>query len=126
MENWRSPLASIPPCSADQLGKHRATQVATGELGGGSSCIHAGDPVWTRLELAKGTRNKFRMRGQPGANRFLIGLAPIGDAGPSAKGGQRTIRKLAASPDRTPPHRRRNAHPATRRASWVRRPARTP
>jgi hypothetical protein len=35
MENWRSPLASIPPCSADQLGEHRATQVATGELGGG-------------------------------------------------------------------------------------------
>ena len=35
MENWRSPLASIPPSSAGQLGEHRATQVATGELGGG-------------------------------------------------------------------------------------------
>ena len=34
-ENWRSPLASIPPSSADQLGEHRATQVATDELGGG-------------------------------------------------------------------------------------------
>ena len=34
MENWRSPLASIPPSSAGQLGEHRATQVAAGELGG--------------------------------------------------------------------------------------------
>jgi hypothetical protein len=25
MENWRSPLASIPPSSAGQLGEHRAT-----------------------------------------------------------------------------------------------------
>jgi len=32
MENWRSPLASIPPSSAGQLGEHRATQVATAEL----------------------------------------------------------------------------------------------
>ena len=32
MENWRSPLASIPPSSAGQLGEHRAMQVATGEL----------------------------------------------------------------------------------------------
>ena len=32
MEKWRSPLASIPPASAGQLGEHRATQVATGEL----------------------------------------------------------------------------------------------
>lgn len=35
MEKWRSPLASIPPASAGQLGEHRATQVGTGELGGG-------------------------------------------------------------------------------------------
>lgn len=35
MENWRSPLASIPPSLAGQLGEHRATQVATIELGGG-------------------------------------------------------------------------------------------
>ena len=26
MENWRSPLASIPPSSADQLGEGRATR----------------------------------------------------------------------------------------------------
>src|SRR3954453_1807081 len=26
MENWRSPLASIPPSSAGQLGEHRARQ----------------------------------------------------------------------------------------------------
>ena len=32
MENWRSPLASIPPSSAGQLGEHRATQEATAEL----------------------------------------------------------------------------------------------
>ena len=32
MENWRSPLASIPPSSAGRLGEHRATQVATAEL----------------------------------------------------------------------------------------------
>jgi hypothetical protein len=35
MEKWLSPLANIPPASAGQLGEHRATQVATGELGGG-------------------------------------------------------------------------------------------
>ena len=35
MENWRSPLASLPPSSAGHLGEHGATQVATGELGGG-------------------------------------------------------------------------------------------
>ncbi|MCX6623598.1 MAG: hypothetical protein NTY38_21540 [Acidobacteria bacterium] len=35
VENWRSPLAGIPPSSAGQLGEHRATQLATGELGGG-------------------------------------------------------------------------------------------
>jgi len=34
MENGRSPLASIPPSSAGHPGEHRATQVATGELGG--------------------------------------------------------------------------------------------
>jgi hypothetical protein len=40
LENWPSPLASIPPCSADQLGEHRATKVATGELGGGFRVGH--------------------------------------------------------------------------------------
>ena len=35
MENWRSPVASISPSSVGQLGEHRATQVATTELGGG-------------------------------------------------------------------------------------------
>ena len=34
MENRCSPLAGIPPSSADQLGEDRATQVAPGELGG--------------------------------------------------------------------------------------------
>ena len=35
MESLRSPLASIPPSSAAQLGGHRPTDpVATGELGG--------------------------------------------------------------------------------------------
>ena len=31
MENWRSPLASIPPSSAGQLGEHRPTQWRTVE-----------------------------------------------------------------------------------------------
>jgi hypothetical protein len=35
MEDWRSPLASIPLSWADRLGEYRATQVTTGELGGG-------------------------------------------------------------------------------------------
>jgi hypothetical protein len=35
--------------------------------------VHDRHPVWTRLELAKGSQGNFRMRCDPGLENFLIG-----------------------------------------------------
>jgi hypothetical protein len=34
--------------------------------------VHDRHPVWTRLELAKGAQDNFRMRRHPGTTRFFI------------------------------------------------------